>query len=157
MFFDEENLSYEPRKIQSFVSQYSNDKYETTINCIKPFNTAADKFNALSWRVYNKENTDYTLLRHLHDLYAIRSYISDYEAFKERVIRNFETKDKPRLHNPDIQFNNIVSSTIELLEANKQFRKGYEEYVEVMSYAKVENRVKFSNALEYYKRLSKLF
>lgn len=157
LFFDEENLSYEPRKIQSFVSQYSNDKYETTINCIKPFNTAADKFNALSWRVYNKENTDYTLLRHLHDLYAIRSYISDYEAFKERVIRNFETKDKPRLHNPDIQFNNIVSSTIELLEANKQFRKGYEEYVEVMSYAKVENRVKFSNALEYYKRLSKLF
>lgn len=94
LFFDDDNLPYEKREIQSFVSQYTGNSPETSINCIKPFNTGADKFNALSWRIYNKDReTDYTLLRHLHDLYAIKPYLEDITAFKERVIYNFKTKD----------------------------------------------------------------
>ena len=158
LFFDDENLSYETREISSFVSQYTNNKPETLINCIKPFNTGADKFNALSWRIYNKErSTDYTLLRHLHDLYAIRSYLEDKTAFKERVIYNFETKDQPRLHNNDLQFKDIVLGTLQMLETDKSFRKGYEDYVEVMSYARMDNRITFDEALAYFKTLCSLF
>ena len=158
LFFDDENLSYETREISSFVSQYINNKPETLINCIKPFNTGADKFNALSWRIYNKErSTDYTLLRHLHDLYAIRSYLEDKTAFKERVIYNFETKDQPRLHNNSLQFKDIVLGTLQMLETDKSFRKGYEDYVEVMSYARMDNRITFDEALAYFKTLCSLF
>lgn len=158
LFFDDENLSYETREISSFISQYTSHKPETWINCIKPFNTGADKFNALSWRIYNKErSTDYTLLRHLHDLYAIRSYLEDKTAFKERVIYNFETKDKPRLHNNDLHFKDIVLGTFQMLETDKSFRKGYEDYVEVMSYARMDNRITFDEALAYFKTLCSLF
>lgn len=158
LFFDDENLSYETREISSFISQYTSHKPETWINCIKPFNTGADKFNALSWRIYNKErSTDYTLLRHLHDLYAIRSYLEDKTAFKERVIYNFETKDKPRLHNNDLHFKDIVLGTLQILETDKSFRKGYEDYVEVMSYTRMDNRITFDEALAYFKTLCSLF
>ena len=158
IFFDDENLTYESRKIQSFVSKYINNAPETSINCILPFNTGADKFNALSWRIYNKEKaTDYTLLRHLHDLYAMKSYLEDRQAFKERVLHNFETKDKPRLHNNDLKFKDIVLGTLEMLTTDKSFRKGYEDYVEVMSYAPLAHRIKFDDALDFYKKLSDLF
>lgn len=158
LFFDNENLSYEKRNIQSFISKYTNSIPETHIECIKPFNTGADKFNALSWRIYNKEkSTDYTLLRHLHDLYAIRSYLEDKNAFKNRVIYNFETKDKPRLHNNNIQFKDIVLGTLKMLETDKSFKKGYEDYVEVMSYATLSNRINFNSALDFYRKLCSLF
>lgn len=158
LFFDDDNVTFEHRVIQSFISQYTNNAPETSIDCILPFNTGADKFNALSWRIYNKDkSTDYTLLRHLHDLYAIRTYLEDRTAFKNRVIHNFDTKDKPRLHDESIQFKDIVLGTLQMLETDKSFRKGYENYVEAMSYATLPNRISFDEALNFYKELCSLF
>lgn len=158
LFFDDDNVPFEHRVIQSFVSQYTNNAPETSIDCILPFNTGADKFNALSWRIYNKDkSTDYTLLRHLHDLYAIRTYLEDRTAFKNRVIHNFDTKDKPRLHDENIQLQDIVLGALQLLETDKSFRKGYEDYVEAMSYATLPNRINFDEALNFYRELCNLF
>lgn len=75
VFFDDEDLSFETKQISSLVNEYIKEPAETEINCILPFNTAADKFNALAWRIHDK-SVDYTLLRHLHDIYALKTYIS---------------------------------------------------------------------------------
>lgn len=158
IFFDDDKLPFELRSIQSFITQYSNNEPDTHINCVKPFNTGADKFNALVWRIYNKDKaTDYTLLRHLHDLYAMKSYLEDRQAFKERVLHNFETKDKPRLHDNSVEFKDIVKDTLNLLQTDSIFRKKYEEYVEVMSYASISERIRYDDALSFFTDLSKLF
>ena len=158
IFFDDDKLPFELRSIQSFITQYSNNEADTHINCVRPFNTGADKFNALIWRIYNKDKaTDYTLLRHLHDLYAMKSYLEDRQAFKERVLHNFKTKDKPRLHDNSIEFKDIVRDTLNLLQTDPIFRKKYEEYVEVMSYASISERIKYDDALSFFADLSKLF
>lgn len=158
LFFDDDNLPSELRTIQSFTAQYSGQSDKALINCIKPFNTGADKFNALCWRIFNNERlTDYTLLRHLHDLYAIRLYLEDKTAFKERVLYNFNSKDKHRLQNPNIEFSQIVYTAIKKLENNPTLKKGYEDYVASMSYATDSEKIAYIKALDYFKTLGKLF
>ena len=44
-----------------------------------------------------------------------------------------------------------------MLETDKSFRKGYENYVEAMSYATLPNRISFDEALNFYKELCYLF
>ena len=85
------------------------------------------------------------------------SYLEDRQAFKERVLHNFETKDKPRLHDNSVEFKDIVKDTLNLLQTDSIFRKKYEEYVEVMSYASISERIRYDDALSFFTDLSKLF
>lgn len=156
VFFDDEDLSFETKQISSLVNEYIKEPAETEINCILPFNTAADKFNALAWRIHDK-SVDYTLLRHLHDIYALKTYITDENAFKTRVLHNFASKDKPRLKDVSITFSDILSQTNQILSEDKAFRNGYNKYVASMSYASKEEQPSFEDTLAFFQELSKLF
>jgi predicted nucleotidyltransferase component of viral defense system len=157
LFFEPLKLTTQERIINSFIADFSNENKENAkILCNHPFNILADKFNALTWRVYNgQDNFDYTNMRHLHDLYAINQRFDDPEEFKKRVLENFEKKDKQRVH--DKEFLDLLQETNKRLLMDEVYKKGYEKFVDSMSYAPDEQRISYEDALGCYQKLSKLF
>ena len=154
LFFDEDEVETEEREVRSFISNYSQEKEVVKIRCNKPINIAADKFNAITWRIYQEsEAIDYTLMRHLHDLCAIMAHTKDLSTFKKRVLNNFETKDRARLKE-GISFKDTVRATLDKLTYSKVYRDGYAKFVDSMSYAPDVERISFDEALECFRELS---
>ena len=157
LFFDEDAVETEERKINSFIAHYAGEKEGVKINCNKPINIAADKFNAITWRIYQEgETIDYTLMRHLHDLCAIVARIKDTTRFKEKVLNNFEKKDRARVKE-DISFEDTIRVTLKKLANSKSYKNGYIRFVDSMSYAPDAERISFDEALECFRKLSELF
>ncbi len=61
------------------ASEFIKEPSELTMDCVSVIETAANKLNALMWRVdiknradsYNHQTNDPSLIRHLHDLAAM--------------------------------------------------------------------------------------
>ena len=157
LFFEPMEITTEERTINSFISTYTEQNLENVkILCNHPFNIMADKFNALTWRIYDSDDTfDYTTMRHLHDLYAIHQKYNDPERFKKRVLDNFEKKDSQRVH--DKNFIDLLKETNKKLLTETIYKKGYEKFVDSMSYAPDNERISYDMALKDYQDLSKLF
>lgn len=157
LFFDEEDNTTEERVINSFISQYTGEKENARILCNQPLNIAADKFNAITWRIYNEgETIDYKLMRHLHDFCAISAYIKDKEKFKIDVLDNFAKKDRARVK-ANIAFEYILKETLNRLKNSKKYKDGYIKFVDSMSYAPDNERISFEDALGCFSEFSKLF
>jgi len=82
--FDDISLPTELKPIKSFITEFTTQTdIDCEINTISPIETAADKFSALLWRVNIKDRTleinspqnDPTIIRHLHDLSALKHLI----------------------------------------------------------------------------------
>lgn len=159
LFFDEEeNTSVERRQVSSFIGLAVPEFAEKVdIVCNSPFNIMADKFNALTWRVYREDGDfDYTLMRHLHDLYALATALEISDKFQAKVLDNFEKKDKHRLKN-QISFKEILKETNRKLAEIKAYKNGYIRFADSMSYAPDNERITFELALKKYQELSRLF
>ena len=157
LFFDEDEVETEDREVSSFISDYTDEKEAVKIRCNKPINIAADKFNAITWRIYQEgEAIDYTLMRHLHDLYAITAHAKDMRVFRERVLHNFKTKDSTRIKE-GVSFKGIIQTTLDKLERSRAYRDGYTKFVDSMSYAPDAERISFDEALECFRKLSSQF
>ncbi|NCB02918.1 MAG: nucleotidyl transferase AbiEii/AbiGii toxin family protein, partial [Spirochaetia bacterium] len=82
MTFLDNKLPTTTRRIRSIVAELSKDEAETHIACISPIETAADKISALTWRVAIRDRLskkdDPTIIRHLHDLSALKEVISEH-------------------------------------------------------------------------------
>lgn len=81
MIFTDLRLPTSKQPVQSIISKLAGEAPETQLTCISPIETASDKISALTWRVVARkrgpnENEDArTLVRHLHDLAALKSTI----------------------------------------------------------------------------------
>ena len=157
IFFEPSEIKPEERIINSFVSEYTKQNMENVkMLCNHPFNIMVDKFNALTWRVFDAQGDfDYTIMRHLHDLYAINLKYHNDADFKAKVLENFAKKDKKRV--ADKEFKELLEKTNERLVSDKKYRLGYEKFVNSMSYAPDNEFITFDMALECYQTLSKLF
>ena len=157
IFFEPSKITTLPRTINSFISQYTNQNQENVnILCNHPFSIMADKFNALTWRVFDGGNDfDYTIMRHLHDLCAINKHYDNPDDFKTRVIENFIRKDQARV--PNMKFEDLLKTTNQKLVSDDKYRKSYERFVNSMSYAPDNELITFDIALQCYQNLSKLF
>lgn len=157
IFFEPSKITTEECTINSFVTDYTKQNMENVkILCNHPFNIMADKFNALTWRVFHsQEDFDYTIMRHLHDLYAINLKYHNDTDFKAKVLENFEKKDKMRI--PDREFKELLEETNRKLLSDEKYRAGYEKFVNSMSYAPDNELITFDIALNCYQTLSKLF
>ena len=74
------------RPIQSLIAMAQRQPPEVpAFPCIDPAETAADKLSALTWRVLTRQRgaigDDATLIRHLHDLAALKSVVETVPAF----------------------------------------------------------------------------
>ncbi len=154
LFFDNPVTDMLPREIQSFVDEYLSTDEKIEILCNNPFYIAADKFNAITWRIYaGKDEFDYTNMRHLYDICALKETIEDLTKFRDKVINNFAIKDRQRVKE-DISFADTIQKTITLLETDKKYREGYEKFVSSMSYASDDDEITYDQAIDFYKKLS---
>ena len=150
-------LATENRDIKSFAAQFMDEDAETTIECISPAETAADKFSALLWRVvtrdYDDPNNDPTMIRHLHDLCALEKIALAHEDFVPTIHTAFES-DKGRGGMPhDMSLMDAAQKTLHDLRNWKVYKSDYRKFVDAMSYATLEDRISFKMAIESFGRI----
>ena len=160
--FEPPTTPFETRSLQSFVAQANQQEPEvTSIACISPLETAADKLSALTWRVLARDrsqpNDDPTLVRHLHDLVALEETMNEADNFVPLVLQCL-SKDVARDKKTGAE--NLspverVQSMVKVLQTDTEYEQEYEQFVLGMSYAADEDRPTFQDALQVVERLRK--
>lgn len=116
----------------------------------------------LTWRVIKRDrnaiNDDPAMIRHLHDLYALREIIkSDIEGFQELFTSTFDEDMKYRSRILDKSLAESVTETARTIKAENLYRQEYEQFVAKVSYAEEQETIQFDTAVEWFEDLSKLF
>jgi hypothetical protein len=160
MTFSEHRLPLVKQDVRSIVSELSGDDPETQITCISPIETASDKVSALTWRVVvrdrNSDKDDPTMIRHLHDLAALKSSIweakdvfigcaqqslqSDQERRGGSIIANMGITDR-------------LTKAHEMLSTDVAYREEYRQFVQNMSYADEDEQISFDEALSSLEKI----
>ena len=135
-------VSPEERPVRSFVAEARRDPPEIpSIACMAPVEIAAEKLSALTWRVLTRRrgigNDDPALVRHLHDLAALKHHAADHPAFSELVTSALEA-DADRgdsvvglaAQSPSER----VSAAVATLATDPEYRDEYALFVAAMCY-----------------------
>ena len=135
-------VSPEERPVRSFVAEARRDPPEVpSIACMAPVEIAAEKLSALTWRVLTPRrgigNDDPALVRHLHDLAALKHHAADHPAFSELVTSALEA-DADRgdsvvglaAQSPSER----VSAAVATLATDPEYRDEYALFVAAMCY-----------------------
>ncbi len=160
--FTQPRLEPESRSIQSLISQFTKNEPETSILCLSPIETAADKLSAITWRILKRDrgdqNDDPAMVRHLHDLCALATVIEDnQELFIGAAQSSFEEDQKTGKRETDKEFYQSMLSALDELKADAEYRNEYRQFVDAMSYANDEDNIDFNTALDSYEKLVGLF
>jgi Nucleotidyl transferase AbiEii toxin, Type IV TA system len=120
--------------------------------CVDPVETAADKLSALAWRVHARQRGsdkgNPTIIRHLHDLAALRETVAASSGFADRA-RHAAAGDVGRggEATASIAPATLLSSMLGKLGADKLWAGEYEDYVDAVSFARPAERIGFNQAL----------
>jgi predicted nucleotidyltransferase component of viral defense system len=150
------------KQIQSFISQFTNSEPETSILCLSVVETGADKLSALTWRVLKRnrtdENDDSTMVRHLHDLSALKSILeTEKSVFVKTANEAFEEDQKSRKRAIEQDFHCSMKNAFQLLKNDAKYQAEYSQFVDAMSYADDEERIDFKGALNSIEELINYF
>lgn len=156
MGFNEVYLDVEARRIASFISNYTNQNDDIIIACISPVETAADKLNALLWRIgkryiLNKKETEPSIIRHLYDLCSLKTIISGNSQFIETFIKIFPI-DKMRFQH-SMEFNELTEFVFNQLKTDKTYLLEYEQFVDAMFYGSDEEHIDFKQAKDTFQEI----
>ncbi len=160
--FTQPRLEPELREIQSFVSRFTEGVAETKILCLSPVETASDKLSALTWRILKRdrheENDDPAMVRHLHDLCALRTIVSENkDLFLETASSSFEEDQQTGKRDTEEGFVDSMKSAITLLSKDDEYQREYAHFVEAMSYADDEDNIGFDEAKENLEEIVSYF
>ncbi|MFK5947999.1 MAG: nucleotidyl transferase AbiEii/AbiGii toxin family protein [Methylococcales bacterium] len=160
--FTQPRLDPEMREIQSLVSQFTEEAPETKILCLSPVETASDKLSALTWRVLKRnredENDDPAMIRHLHDLCALKLIVCDNkDLFVETASSAFEGDQLSGRRDTKEGFSDSMKLAFTQLNSDKEYKNEYSRFVEAMSYADDEENIGFEVAVENYEELISFF
>lgn len=143
------------KPVSSFVADFMGQPAEAEISCLSPVETAADKLSALTWRVLRRnraaDHDDPAMIRHLHDLCALRSVIEDEkELFIQTSLDSFEG-DQQSGQNRQIEqsFPDSLGAALKTIKNDKGYRDEYKRFVDAMSYADEDERIGFDDALSH--------
>jgi hypothetical protein len=150
--FTQPRNACDTRATPSFVSEFSNAEPEAEILCLSPTETAADKFCALAWRVIKRDrsnaNDDPAMIRHLHDLYALRHLIEEEpQEFIDTVIDSFRNDMALNSRRLDYTLVEAAKNASGMLQEDKLYAEEYAQFVTGMSYAPDDERISFGTAL----------
>lgn len=160
MTFSEHRLPLLRQDVRSIISELSGDEPETQITCVSPIETASDKISALTWRVVvrdrNSEKDDPTMIRHLHDLAALKDTIwQDKDLFIECAKQSLEGDQERR--GGDVIASMSISvrllKAFKTLSSDELYREEYQQFVQNMSYADEGDQILFDDALLALKEL----
>lgn len=116
--FTQPRLQPELKSIQSLVAQFTQNPPETEILCLSPIETGADKLSALIWRVLKRDRNNYaddaTLIRHLHDLCALKTVVDkNKEVFARTTQFSFEEDQKTGKRNTAMSLHLSMKAALE--------------------------------------------
>lgn len=148
--------------ITSFVAEFTKQEAETGILCLSPLETGADKLSALTWRVLKRdradENDDPAMIRHLHDLCALKSIADENKAvFISTVLSSFEEDQQKVKRATGKEFFDSVSEALITLRGDALYEAEYTQFVDAMSYADEKDTIDFNTALSSLEELVGFF
>lgn len=146
------------RPIRSLVAEAQGKEPEiTAFACVDPVETAADKLSALAWRVCvrerGSEDDDPTIIRHLHDLAALESRAAAASAFPALVAETAKADTGRGGGQAPQETAARFSLMLEKLTADALWSREYDEFVHSVSFAKTDEIITFSSAMESVRRL----
>ena len=161
MTFFNHRLPLSKKNVQSIISEFVGGEPETQIACVSPIETASDKVSALTWRVLvrdrSSEKDDPTMVRHLHDLSAVKEKIWENKEIFIKCARQSLEGDQERRRGGDAIADMSISQRLlkacEMLSSDEEYRKEYELFVEDMSYANEGEEISFDKALADLKEI----
>jgi hypothetical protein len=141
------------RPIASLVTLTQNQPPEiAAFPCVDPVETAADKLSALAWRVLARrresDGDDPTIVRHVHDLAALKPHVSGRDDFRT-LVRRAMAEDKGR-------GGEAIASTdpaalfvcmLDRLATDPLWASEYQDYVDAVSFAQPGELLCFGAAL----------
>jgi len=150
--------------IRSIISIFLKQEPEAEINCVSPIETVADKLSALTWRVVVRDRSaakdDPTIIRHLHDLAALKTNIADnVENFKTTAKSSLES-DRNRRGGELIQElsdSDRIQKALEQLKTDPIYQKEYRDFVLAMSYADDDERLLFDEAINSLENIANIY
>lgn len=156
--FSQPRLEPVSKPIQSLIARFTKVEPETQILCLSPVEIAADKLSALTWRILKRdrssENDDPAMVRHLHDLCALSSFIdSNFTLFKTTVLGSFSVDQATSARKLDGDFNQSITEAVEILATDKLYLTEYRQFVNAMSYADDDKKIDFEQAVDSLKDL----
>jgi len=155
------SLAATERPIRSFIAELKKNEADTSIRCVKPVETAADKFNALVWRIKIKDRereegskwNEPQIMRHLHDLCALEQKVLASVEFADLVRQKFPADAKRGGLDEHCTLQKAAAEMIEKLETESLYREEYSKFVDAMSYAVESEKIDFDTALHSLKRI----
>jgi hypothetical protein len=123
-----------------------------TFPCVDPVETAADKLSALAWRVQARqrgaEGDDPTIIRHLHDLAALKAGAEAAPKFAQ-LVRKAMADDTGRGGEATASFTSatLFAGMLERLSTDRLWATEYEDFVREVSFADLGERIGFDQAL----------
>lgn len=161
MSFRAPRLPTEHKPLRSFISILADSEADTHIACVSPIETGADKFSALLWRVLAKDRSqpegsaknEPEMIRHLHDLCALESVISDSNDFLDLIQVSYEADKRRGGLAGEHALPDAAQLAFEALSQDKLYEAEYERFVDSMSYANEEDRINFQQALKALTRI----
>jgi hypothetical protein len=134
--------------------------------CVDPVETAADKLSALAWRVLARcrgsDNDDPTIIRHLHDLAALKPTIAASDNFKSLVQRATADDAGRGRASPDgmagaagtpADAAALFAGLLQRLETDPLWATEYRDYVRQVSFAEPGELIGFDQALAALREL----
>jgi hypothetical protein len=141
------------RPLQSLIAMAQRHPPEVSaFPCIDPVETAADKLSALTWRVLTRQRgalgDDATIIRHLHDLAALKSAVEAVPAFTTLVFQAVAA-DAGRGGGATAPSDLAMrfAAMIERLRSDRLWAVEYDDFVRQVSFAQPDERISFAQAL----------
>ena len=141
------------RPIQSLIAAAQHHPPEVpAFPCIDPVETAADKLSALAWRVLARQRgavgDDATIIRHLHDLAALKSAVEGAPAFTTLVLQAAAADagrggEATASSDPATQWTGMI----ERLRSDTLWAVEYDDFVRQVSFARPDEWIGFEQAL----------
>ena len=141
------------RPIASLIGMAQRQKPEVeAFLCIDPIETAADKLSALTWRVLARQRgstgDDPTIIRHLHDLAALRETIAASGEFSRMALKAMSAdmgRGGEATASPDPVV--LFESMLECLRTDRLWATEYQSYVDAVSFERPDDQLGFAGAL----------
>jgi hypothetical protein len=120
--------------------------------CVDPVETAADKLSALAWRVLARrrgsDNDDPTIVRHVHDLAALKPHVSasgDFRTLVSKAMADDTGRGGEATASADPA--TLFAGMLDRLATDPLWAAEYQDYVDAVSFAQLDERLGFDAAL----------
>jgi len=141
------------RSLGSLVTLAQNKPPEiAAFLCVDPVETAADKLSALAWRVLSRqrgsENDDPTIVRHVHDLAVLKPHVATSGNFPTLVGKAMaDDKGRGGEATASVDPAMLFTGMLDRLATDPLWATEYQDYVDAVSFAQLDERLGFDAAL----------